>query len=116
VPAYLQIEASIAEEENDGVQFKLREYDVEACEEPCLFTGLVTLQLGILRAFLVRFREGVQGKNAYSVLLDEVDKRGLGCAKQAKITGQAASSLNIVLVEQVCRMHRNPDSQEPDCF
>jgi hypothetical protein len=45
-----------------------------------------------------------------------VDKRGLGCAKQAKITGQAASSLNIVLVEQVCRMHRNPDSQEPDCF
>jgi len=83
---------TLSRKENDGVQFKLREYDVEACEEPCLFTGLVTLHLGILRAFLGRLKgEGVQmeGKNAYSVLLDEVDKRvlklGRFCSKSCEV-------------------------------
>lgn len=84
VPPYLQ--QFISDEDGDGngedsggwdgCHFQLREYEVERFEEPCLFSGLVTLQLGILRAFLQRLRgvpEDLGGE--YFVLLDVVDKR-----------------------------------------
>ena len=79
VPAYLRV----FDEDDEGGgggggegQFQLKDYEVERFEEPCLFGGLVTLQLGILRAFLVRMK-GVPEHFArdYVGLLDEVDKR-----------------------------------------
>ncbi len=56
----------------------MREYEVEICEEPFLFVGLVTILLGILRAFLVKLK-AVQnnGTSDYFSLLDSVDKRVL---------------------------------------
>lgn len=79
VPTYLRIydevEIEGGEEEGQGL-IQVREYEVEKCEEPCLFAGLVTLQLGILRAFLGRLKgvpEHLAGE--YVMLLNEVDQR-----------------------------------------
>ncbi|KAE9370798.1 hypothetical protein N431DRAFT_379513 [Stipitochalara longipes BDJ] len=83
VPAYLRIfdedEVDVGEGlggDGDEMQFQIRDYEVEKFEEPCLLSGLVTLQLGILRAFLARMK-GVPEHFArdYVGLLDEVDKR-----------------------------------------
>ena len=84
VPTYLQVfdEDDTVGKRVEDSQFRLREYEVEKFEEPCLFSGLVTLQLGILRAFLVRLRDApgrLAGK--YFALLDSVDKRVMKLGK-----------------------------------
>lgn len=47
MPVYLRVEGDVVGEEDDE-RLDLREYEVEIYEEPCLFAGLVTIQLGIL--------------------------------------------------------------------
>jgi hypothetical protein len=79
VPAYLRVFDHVGVEAEEGEseqQFQLREYEVEKFEEPCMFSGLVTLQLGILRAFLLRLKEAPERlAGEYFVLLDSVDER-----------------------------------------
>lgn len=77
VPTYLRIFDDVeVEEGRSEQQFQLSEYEVEKFEEPCLFSGLVALQLGILRAFLLRLKEAPERlAGEYFTLLDSVDKR-----------------------------------------
>jgi hypothetical protein len=77
VPTYLRIFDDVeVEEGRSEQQFQLSEYEVEKFEEPCLFSGLVTLQLGILRAFLLRLKEAPERlASEYFALLDSVDER-----------------------------------------
>jgi hypothetical protein len=78
-----------ADEETTS-QSLLQGYEVDKFEEPCLFSGLVTLQLGILRAFLLRLKgvpETLGGE--YFTLLDTVDKRvmklGRFCSESCEV-------------------------------
>lgn len=92
MPGWLKIYDSEVES-GDGAEegrIQLREYEVDKSEEPCLFSGLVTLQLGILRAFLVRLKavpEELVGD--YFTLLDSVDKRvmklGRFCSESCEV-------------------------------
>ena len=90
VPTYLKIFAeddaecessqdeSQIEERGGWGNLQLHGYEVEEFEEPCLFSGLVTLQLGIFRAFLVRVKGAPEVfAREYFGLLDEVDGRVL---------------------------------------
>lgn len=57
---------------DEKVDFK--GYEVEASEEPCLFAGLITLQLGIMRAFLGKLRLS-GGQAGCAGLVEEVEGR-----------------------------------------
>jgi hypothetical protein len=77
IPVYLRIyDDELDGDRNEGGNIQLREYEVDKFEEPCLFSGLVTLQLGILRAFLVTLKSAPEHlAGDYFLLLDSVDKR-----------------------------------------
>jgi hypothetical protein len=94
IPTYLRIfdanedgdeivmEGSSREEGTELGHFQLREYEVDKFEAPCMFSGLVTLQLRILRAFLVRIKEAPEHfTRDYVGLLDEVDSRAIKLGK-----------------------------------
>lgn len=49
-------------------------YEVDPSEEPCLFAGLITLQLGVMRAFLRKMRAGGE-ESGFLGLVEEVDGR-----------------------------------------
>jgi hypothetical protein len=78
IPVWLRVygeEVEMGEEGEDEERLQLKEYEVEKCEDPCLFSGLATLQLEILRVFLVRSKgapEDLVGE--YFSLLDSMDK------------------------------------------
>ena len=92
VPGWLTIYDSEMESGDGGEEglIQLREYEVDKSEEPCLFSGLVTLQLGILRAFLVRLKAAPEELvGDYFTLLDSVDKRvmklGRFCSESCEV-------------------------------
>jgi hypothetical protein len=78
VPGWLKVYDSEVEggEGEEERRIQLREYEVDKSEELCLFSGLETLQLGILRPFLFRFKAAPEKLvGDYFTLLDSVDKR-----------------------------------------
>ncbi|KAH8805099.1 hypothetical protein F5884DRAFT_798408 [Xylogone sp. PMI_703] len=63
-------------EEPDRV--RVSTYQVELREEPCVFVGVITLQLGIFRTFLVNLKTVQSSKsNAHVMLVDSIDARVL---------------------------------------
>lgn len=76
----------IPDEANRGVDsestqaeiVQLRDYEVELKEEPCVFVGVITLQLGILRTFLSNLKATQQDKSdAHITLVEAIDSRVL---------------------------------------
>lgn len=83
------VDTTAVREQEAGQKMQIREYEVDVEEEPCIYGGLVAMQLRTVRIFLHRLRELSSSRewSAHVVMLEEIEN---SVAEQLRICGSCA--------------------------